>query len=105
MNGPAIVISEETNARTQVNVLNSAFEDVPVLAKMRESGRETAGPAARYVVRSFSHGLHQDGLGATPRIETRLDAAPVAELPPAVASDVPPVPPVSEWHSVTASAT
>lgn len=103
ISGPAIVISEEANARTQVNVIDSAFEDVPVLARLRESGRETAAPGSRYVVRSFSHGLHQDGLDARPRIETRVDATLAAELPPPVPSDVPRVPPVAEWHSVTKS--
>jgi len=103
ISGPALVISEEANARTQVNVIDSAFEDVPVLARLRESGRETAAPGTRYVVRSFSHGLHQDSLGAVPRIETRFDASSVAELPPPVPSDVPRVPPVAEWHSVTDS--
>lgn len=101
--GPAFVISLEASARTQVNVLNSVFDAVPVLARMRESGTETAGPAARYVVHSFSHGLHQDGLGLKPAIETRVDAAPIAELPSPVASDVPAAPPVAEWHSVTDS--
>jgi sugar lactone lactonase YvrE len=103
ISGPALVISEEANARTQVNVIDSSFEDVPVLARLRESGRETAAPGKRYIVRSFSHGLHQDSLDAAPRIETRVDAVPVAELPPPVPSDVPRVPLVSEWHSIADS--
>lgn len=103
VSGPALVISEEANARTQVNVIDSAFESVPVLARMRESGRETAAPGARYLVHRFSHGLHLDSLAATPRIETRIEAAPIAEMPPRTPSDVPRVPPVEMWHSVADS--
>lgn len=101
--GPALVISEEASARTQVNVVNSLFDDVPVLARLRESGRECAAPGPLYVVHSFSHGLHMDSLEAIPRIETRFDAANVTELPPPAPGDVPRVPPVSEWHSVADS--
>ena len=41
--GPALVISNENNARTQINLQNIACKDVPVLASFRESGKTMPG--------------------------------------------------------------
>ncbi|BET65514.1 hypothetical protein ASA1KI_04320 [Opitutales bacterium ASA1] len=95
--GPAIVISEENNARTQVNLANVACADVPVLARFRTSGREIAGPSSIFRVRSFSHGLHIDDLGVEPAIDTRHELEPLDRLPEPVASDVAALPPADTW--------
>lgn len=100
LSGPAIVISDETSARTQITLRNIACANVPVLAHFRESGRTVAAPAARYVVRDFCHGLQVADPGAAPELKTTVDAVPVADLPPPVASDLPPLPPMAEWVNV-----
>ncbi len=41
--GPALVIGNENNARTQINLQNVACKNVPVLASFRESGKTVAG--------------------------------------------------------------
>ena len=43
--GPAVVISDENNARTEINMENVVCRHVPVFASFRESGKQVAGPA------------------------------------------------------------
>ncbi len=98
--GPAVVISNENNARTQINMQNVACKEVPVLAKFRESGKRVAGVGPAYVVEQFTHGLHLAGLGAARQIKTTLAAHEVNSLPAAVASDIPVLPDPATWVNV-----
>ena len=41
--GPALVISDEHSARTQINLENVTCKEVPVLASFRESGKTDGG--------------------------------------------------------------
>ena len=70
---------------------------MPTFALFRESGRRLAAPAGTYVVKAFSHGLHYADLGAPGETKTVFDASPVAALPPAVPSDLAPLPPGDTW--------
>ena len=100
VSGPAVVFGEEKSARMQINLQNVACRDVPVLARLRESGREIAGAGALYRVAQFSHGLHINDLGATPEIKTTCELEPLAEFPALPDSDIAPLPPMSEWSNV-----
>jgi sugar lactone lactonase YvrE len=100
ISGPAVIISNENNARTQINARNIVCRDVPVLAKFRQSGKTIAGIAPTYVVEQLSHGLHNAGLGAERRIKTTFEAHRVAVLPAAVKSDIPDLPDVATWVNV-----
>jgi hypothetical protein len=95
--GPAVVVSLEDNARTQVNLENVACRGVATFAVFRESGRRMAAPGASYVVKAFSHGLRYPDLGQPGKTTTVFDAAPVAALPPPVPSDLAPLPPGETW--------
>lgn len=95
--GPAITISDENNARTEINVVHSVFHDVKIFALLRASGRSIAGPGENYLVSSFTHGLSLRGPGDTGAIVTRFDARPVAELPAFGPPAIPPLPPASAW--------
>lgn len=95
--GPAITISDENNARTEINVVRSTFHNVKTFALLRQSGRRIAGPGENYVVRSFTHGLLLRGPGDTGAIVTRFDAGPVAQLPDFGPPAIPPLPPASVW--------
>ena len=53
ISGPAVVISNEKNAQTQINMEDVVCDRVATFARYRESGRTVAGPAARYVVKTF----------------------------------------------------
>ncbi len=102
LTGPAVVISDAENARTQINLQNVICERVPVLARFRESGREIAGPGAIYQVSEFCHGLHIADLGHTPEIKTTCEIAVLAAAPPPVPSDLPALPPVDTWVNLHA---
>jgi sugar lactone lactonase YvrE len=98
--GPALVISDENSARTQVNLQNVACKDVPVLANFRESGKTVARAGPVYLVEQFTHGLHIAGLGAERRIKTALFAHEMSSLPAAVKSDIPSLPDPATWINV-----
>jgi hypothetical protein len=95
--GPAFIFGMEKSPCNQINMEGVTCRKVPVFAALRESGRRLAAPAEIYAVKAFSHGLRYAELGAAPKIETRFDAAPLAAMPPAVASDLAPLPPGDTW--------
>jgi sugar lactone lactonase YvrE len=96
--GPALVISDEKSARTQINLQNVACRNVPVLASFRESGKTVAGGRTAYLIEQFTHGLHLTDLGATRQIMTsQVEASP---LPPTVQSDIPALPDPATWVNV-----
>lgn len=95
--GPAIVISDEKSARTQINLQNVICERVPVLAHFRESGREVVGGSTIYQVKEFSHGLHIADLGHPPEISTTCETITLDFAPPPVPSDIPDLPPRDTW--------
>lgn len=98
--GPAVFISNENNARTQINARNIVCRDVPVFAKFRETGKTIAGIAPAYVVEQFSHGLHITGLDVDRRIKTTFEAHKVDTLPTKVKSDIPNLPDIATWVNV-----
>ncbi len=56
--GPAVIISNENNARTEINMENVVCRKVPVFASYRESGKQITAPGEIYEVKTYSHGLH-----------------------------------------------
>lgn len=97
ISGPAVVISRETSPRTMVNMEGVVCNKVPVFAQLRESGRKIAGPGAIYDVKTFSHGLHFDHLGATPAINFVFNADTLTAMPAPVKSDIPDLPDRATW--------
>ncbi|HUJ72923.1 MAG TPA: glycosyl hydrolase family 28-related protein [Verrucomicrobiae bacterium] len=98
--GPALIISEERNARTQVNLANVVCQRVPALARFREIGGELFGRYPVYEVKSFTHGLQIDDLGALPQLGTDYEIAQLKSAPEPVQSDVPSLPPAETWVNV-----
>jgi hypothetical protein len=88
ISGPAITISNENNARTEINVANAACRKIPVFAHLRESNKDIAAPGNEYVVRLFSHGLALDRVGDIGGIRTSFEAETnndaATKLPPAI---------------------
>jgi sugar lactone lactonase YvrE len=92
ISGPAIIISNEYNARTEINTDNVLCEAVPIFAHMRESGKDITAPAATYRVQSFSHGLSIERIGDIGAIRTSFDAMKIDAIPamsPPVIRDLP----------------
>jgi sugar lactone lactonase YvrE len=100
--GPALIISDENSARTEINLENVVCARVPILASFRESGKTIAGAGPLYQVKVFTHGLHIADLGGTPEIKTTCDTAVLPSLPPPVRSDIPALPPADTWVNVRA---
>jgi Pectate lyase superfamily protein/SMP-30/Gluconolactonase/LRE-like region len=100
ISGPAVIISNEKSARTEINMENVICHGVPVFAFYRESGRQVAGPQAMYAVKTFSHGFHFDDIGATPAIQDVFETTPLAALPEPVESDIRPLPPTDTWGNI-----
>ncbi len=100
ISGPAVIVSLEQNARTEINMENAVCRRVPVFAAFRESGRKVAAPGETYEVKTFSHGLHFSDLGAVPATEDVFEAAPLAAMPAPVKSDLPDLPARPTWVNI-----
>lgn len=101
ISGPAVIISNEHNARTQINLQNIACKNVPALAKFRESNKTIQGKGDMYVVEQFSHGLHIEKMGLERQIKTTFVAKQVSALPDLVKSDIASIPEADTWVNVT----
>lgn len=95
--GPAIVISDEKNPRTEISVERVTCHDTKVFALLRESGRIFAGPGENYEVASFSHGLSLSGSGDLGAIRSTFDAHRLTDLPSFGPPAIPPLPPAESW--------
>ena len=67
-----LLISEDANARTQINLLNVLCRNVPFIARYRAIPETVEGVGEAYRIRHFSHGLHINGIGQSPVIDTLL---------------------------------
>src|ERR1700691_5249921 len=98
--GPAVIISNENSARTEINMEGVICRRVPVFAAYRESGRRIAGVGEMYEVKTFSHGLHYEDVGAVPAIQDVYETAPLSALPKPVKSDMLNLPPIDTWVNI-----
>lgn len=98
--GPAVVVSNENNARTEINMENVFCANVPLFAAYRESGKHVAGPASMYDVKTFSHGLHYGDVGAEGAIEDVFATTTLKAPPAPVRSDILDLPPIESWINV-----
>jgi len=98
--GPAVTISAESRARTEINMEGVVCRRVPVFAAFRESGRTVKAPAAIYEVKIFSHGIHFDDIGATPAMRDVFEARALAAMPDPVKADLPDLPDRATWVNI-----
>jgi hypothetical protein len=97
ISGPAVIISNENNPRTEINLEGILCKHVPQFALFRESGKKIAGPGDIYRVQAFSHGLTIADLDAPAKIETSFHTVPLTELPPAGSPVIRNLPPRDTW--------
>jgi sugar lactone lactonase YvrE len=100
--GPAVIVSLEKSARTEINLENIVCRRVPVFAAFRESGKQVAAPAGIYEVKVFSHGLNYSDIGAVPATRDVFEATPLPVMPAPVPSDLPDLPPRDRWVNIRA---
>ena len=98
--GPAVVVSNEYGAATEINMENVVCRNVPVFASFRESGKKVPGPGGTYEVKVFSHGVNYDDIGAVPEIKDLFETTPLNALPAPAPSDLPDLPAGNTWVNV-----
>jgi Pectate lyase superfamily protein/SMP-30/Gluconolactonase/LRE-like region len=98
--GPAVIISNEYSARTEINMENVVCRGVPVFVSYRESGNSVAGQSAIYQVRTFSHGLHYEDIAAVGVMRDVFDSTPLNTLPEPAKSDILDLPPMETWINI-----
>ncbi len=98
--GPAVIVSLENNARTEINMENAVCRNVPVFASYRESGRQVPGRSGVYEVKTFSHGLNFASMDAAPQIKDIFETVPLSAMPAPVKSDLPALPPADTWVDI-----
>ncbi len=98
--GPAVIISNENNARTEINMENIVCRKVPIFAAYRESGKRVAAPAEMYEVKVFSHGLQYHDMGSVGAIRNIYESSALNALPRAVKSDILDLPPIDTWVNI-----
>jgi sugar lactone lactonase YvrE len=96
----AVTISKEDNPLTEVGFENAVLRDVPVFARLRESGKTIAGKGPLYQVKEFNYGLIVPGEGRMGTMGVRYDAVPLTSLPAALGRAIPALPASSEWVNV-----
>lgn len=102
ISGPAVIVSLEANARTEINMENVVCRRVPVFALLRDSGKKMAGPAGMYEVKVFSHGLNYADIGAAPEIKDLFETATLSAMPAPAKSDIPDLPARDTWVNIRA---
>ena len=100
--GPAVVISNENNPRTEINMEGVACRNVPVFALFRESEKRVVAPAGTYEVKTFSHGLHYADIGPEAAIADIYETHVLTALPEATQSDILDLPPMDSWVNIRA---
>lgn len=100
ISGPAVVISNENSARTEINMENVVCRKVPVFAAHRESGKRVAAPAELYAVKTFSHGLQYQDISSIPAIQDVYETTVLTALPAPAKSDILALPPIDTWVNV-----
>jgi hypothetical protein len=99
ISGPALVISNEKNERTEITLKDLVCSHVPTLAHFRESGNDVKAPSQTYAVRLFSHGLNVE-LGGQATIRTEADVTPLEQLPAPLAPRIRALPDSSKWANL-----
>jgi hypothetical protein len=95
-----VTISNEKSPLTEIGFENAVLKDVPIFARLRESGKNVAGKGAIYEVKNFNYGLIVPGEGVMGSIGMRYDAAPLSTMPAPLPPAIRALPPTTEWTNV-----
>jgi len=97
VSGPAVIIGNESNPKTEINLEGILCDHVPVFALFRESGTKVFGAGTIYRVTDFSHGLTIPDLGLPAKIQTSFQSSPITSLPPRTPSAIANLPARDTW--------
>ncbi|ADV84864.1 glycosyl hydrolase family 28-related protein [Terriglobus saanensis] len=101
LSGPAIVISNENNPRTEINLEEVIATNVPKLAFLRESKREIPGqPYGSYLISSFTSGLIMADGKDPGEIKSTIHAEGLALAPKPLVPALTALPSPSTWVNI-----
>lgn len=100
ISGPAVMVSNEYNSQTQINMENIVCAGTPVFLRFSGSGEQIEAPGTRYIVKELTHGLQIKDLGEEGKVETTHEIVNVSRLPPLVESDVYLLPDNGTWANL-----
>lgn len=95
-----VIISEEENSLTQVNLLNIDCRNVPVLVKYRQSSKKLEVALKTYKVKEFAYGLIMDNMTANSEYKTIENIEPLQQFPVKPANDIPSLPHMDTWVNI-----
>jgi hypothetical protein len=96
ISGPAIVISAENSRLTEINIEDTVAKNVPIFAKLRESGKTFSGPGALYRIDHFTHGLTFTSPAAEGKIADTVATSKLTAMP-AMYRVIPSLPAQTGW--------
>lgn len=96
----ALIISNEKNPQTKVNIENLVCKNVPQLVAFRNSAEIRRIPHKIYHVKNYTHGFIYESLSDQASIKSIEDITPLKTMPPITPSDIPIVPPVKTWANI-----
>ncbi|MCF0070354.1 SMP-30/gluconolactonase/LRE family protein [Dyadobacter sp. CY261] len=102
ISGPALVISNENNAYTQISLRHIDCKKVPVLVSFRESGKQIAGKGELFRIKAFNHGLQMAAIDAKPVHTTTQEIETLKIEPVPAARDIPAFPAMETWVNLKA---
>ncbi|NSW94829.1 MAG: gluconolaconase, partial [Bacteroidales bacterium] len=95
-----VVISREQHALTQVNLINIFCRNVPVLAKMRQSGNKIEPGMKMYRVKDFTYGLVMEDMADNSEYRIIRQIEPLKVFPSSSDRKIPSLPPMETWVSI-----
>lgn len=97
---PAVIVSNENNPRTEINMEGIVCRNVPVFAFYRESGKRLKKHEESYEVKTFSHGLRIDNSWTSSEIREIFETDAVSAIAESVTSDIPRLPQMDTWVNI-----
>jgi len=96
----AIIINDKESTLTQINILNTDCNNVPVLAMFRQSKKQINGPAKIWKVKEFTHGLVMNDLNDNSSFKTITDFVPLQQTTSELTPDIPVLPSMESWVNI-----
>jgi polygalacturonase len=100
ISGPALIVSNENNAYTQLSIKNLDCSKVPVFAAYRTSGKKIPGAGNFYKVKSFNHGLQMADLKSQPLHQTTQEMEATKFFSETSKKDIPDFPEIETWANL-----
>jgi hypothetical protein len=96
----AVIISREQHALTQVNMQNIECRNVPVIAKLRQSGKLIKSDFKMYRIKDFTYGLIMDSMETDSEFRTVNIIEPLQSFPVSLQKIIPALPPMENWVNI-----